>query len=518
MSSGVEAIRSRSIKELFGMMNDVVIFRAHSAGAARLFKFCRLACALVAFSGPQVALAQKPEPADVTEPPREISALLSSARITAPELAADTLLKVSKSKQVTDSEWRREILEEAYRMAGDARNPVKKKSIPLKGVPVDTHAGYLSYAYDLELDTLSLRSRVIRQMLALDIARSRQMLFEINGRLGLQGLKCEEGLVYEVSDIYGAVVAVANAAFSGIEIEEGMRALFIAPWFENIESPSQIDPALDLLTEFWGIPIERQILTTALSRAITRNFNDDRSFTYAAERDGLNSKIYRLTTGTDDPSKAHLRSAYREFLIKNLQAPRCKDNEIAHEEQLPPFLATANRMFEDKPIKYEDIETSELLGIPNVVHYWQSANSKRLSRELRALELDTEGRTATDEEKERDEWQGRVRTLLDNLDSWSAEGNETQSEVFNQKCVLYRTLVARVPAGRTKTDVFRSYMRFLHSAPMQKENFIEWFLHVRHLAGNEPRLFDDLTSEFPNPHFRLIVELRTENDKISERM
>ncbi len=476
------------------------------------FKFLRLACYMLAVCCfGQSVIAQEPakSPTPVPNRPQAVLALLNDARIAAPEIGVDIFIKVAQSKKVTEPLWRREILEEAYRMAGDVKNPVRRKAVPFKGVPVDTHAAYLSYAYDLKLDGLSLKSRVIRQLVSGDKQRARQIVFEIGGRLGLRPLKCEDALVYEVSEIYGAAGAVAQAVFSQKEINEGLRALYIAPWFENLESPAQIGPALDLLAGMRGSPMEKQFLFNALSTAINHNFNDDRSFTYAVERDRLATKVGQMVSGTADLHlKADLLSAFRGFLVKNLRSTRCKDNEISGKEKIPNYIGNANYLFPEKPLTFEDIEYSDLKGSPEIVHHWKSTAAIRLQREFRELRGAQKKDEKTTGEMPADDWGIKVSAFVENLEAWKASDNETESEVFNQKCVLFRTLVGIIPDGTLKKSVFRSFMRFLGNSSLQKESFIEWLNHVRWLSSANAVLFNELASESPNQHFRLIVDTK----------
>src|SRR5438105_3044075 len=112
------------------------------------------------------AFAQKPTPSPTPTPerPREIVALLNDARLAAPELGVDAFLKVVESKKITDPIWRKEIIEEAMRMTDYVKYPVRKTVVWLSGVPVDTQAGYMSYAYDQKLDALSLKARAINDL------------------------------------------------------------------------------------------------------------------------------------------------------------------------------------------------------------------------------------------------------------------------------------------------------------------------------------------------------------------
>ncbi|MEQ1644119.1 MAG: hypothetical protein ABL959_11800 [Pyrinomonadaceae bacterium] len=443
----------------------------------------------------------------VPERPIEIARLLSDATIAVPEIAVDTLVKVAQSTKVRDPSWRLEILVEASRLTEEVKNHVRRKSVPFPDSSVDTHSGYLSYAYDLKLDRLSLRARIARAFIPHNRDRARQIVFSIGGDLKLKPLVCSDSLVYDVSDIYRATGAVAKAVFSQEEVADGTRGLFIAPWFENIQSPSQIASALELLLEIRGSPVERQILYPALSKAIDRRFDDDRSFTYALERDQLESKVARLVSGTTDAHlKMELLSAFRSFLVKNLHSTRCADNKPKDKERLPDYVANANFLFPEKPLTLEEIKHTELKGTAEITHYWRSANARRLQQEFRGLR----GLYSNDSKNKGADVDSEVKTsiFIDNLDSWNASDDETESEIFNQKCVLYRTLVGLVPDGKAKKSIVRSYMRFLANSPTQKQSFIEWMNHAKWLSSKNNLLFAELTGELPNPNFNLIVETK----------
>src|SRR5205814_5121443 len=141
-----------------------------------------------------------------------------------------------------------------------------------------------------------------------------------------------------------------KAVFSEQQIADGQRALFVSPWIENIESPRQIYPALELLQQMQGSAAERQMLFNAASKAINRNFKDDRSFTFSWE--SIARKVEKLVAGDADPLKGELTDAFRGMLLKNLRGTRCQDNEIKKGEPLPDYIQTANKLFPDKPLTF----------------------------------------------------------------------------------------------------------------------------------------------------------------------
>lgn len=167
--------------------------------------------------------AQKPTPTRPPERNREIVELLNDARFAAPELTVDTFLKAVESKTIKDEQWWREIIEEALRTADEVKYPVRKQRAFHGTGTVDTVSGYLTYAYDLHLDSLSLKSRVIKNVLLGDKERARQIVYQLGGDLKLKPRACEDTMTYDVSEIYSAVGSVAKSVFTQKEIEDGVR-------------------------------------------------------------------------------------------------------------------------------------------------------------------------------------------------------------------------------------------------------------------------------------------------------
>src|ERR1700694_3421407 len=97
--------------------------------------------------------------------------LIDLAQATPPEFAADTMLRVAESGKIEDRDAVRDLMEQAFRMAAAATFRVRMRGLP--GTTTDTRSGILSQAYDLKLDALSLQSRAVRDMLAIDKPKAR---------------------------------------------------------------------------------------------------------------------------------------------------------------------------------------------------------------------------------------------------------------------------------------------------------------------------------------------------------
>ena len=118
----------------------------------------------------------------------------------------------TKSKRVEKS-WRKEILEEAFTLTTSVQSELREKGIPFPGTPADTRAGYRSLASELSLDSLSLRSRIIDEMLSIDQAVAVRLLNEIPARLPFKTRPCSAQTEYDVSDFYPLIEKVARTVF-----------------------------------------------------------------------------------------------------------------------------------------------------------------------------------------------------------------------------------------------------------------------------------------------------------------
>lgn len=456
------------------------------------------------------AAAQKPTPSPTPERPREIVALLNDARLAAPELAVDTFLKIVESKKVTDPVWRKEIVDEALRMIDDVQYPMPMR--PAYGGRVerdnellDTEDFVLVVAYGAKLDRLSFRGRVITLLLESDRERAKQMIFQMGGQLGLKPRSCEDALTYSPEGIYAVVAKVAKAVFTEQQIAEGQRALFVAPWIENIESPRQIYPALDLLQQMQGSAAERQLLFNAASRAINRNFKDDRSFTYAWE--AITARTAKLIDGESDPLKSELKSAFRGMLLKNLRGTRCKDNEIKKDEPLPGYIEAANKLFPEKPLTFEDVSTSEFSGTAKLTHILKKSSAARKFRDESSAVRDTQivDNKVVNHDVTDVAWVSRVNEYIDRVLSFEGSDNETEAEMLFIKGGFVGGMMSGISPGELRKSIVRKYLRLVAGSRLQKTSFIEWRFWITDLERMAPESFYDIALEFPNPNLKVMA-------------
>ena len=269
----------------------------------------------------QQSLPQKQTKQPLTERSNDIENLLSRARSLPAEFAIDVFLRVEKSKRV-DSAWRKEILEEAFNLTTSVQNELREKAIPFPNTLADTRAGYRSLASELNLDSLSLRSRIIDEMLSIDRSVALRMLNEMPTKLPFKTRPCSAQTDYDVSGFYRLIEKVARTVYDAKRIQQGERVQFILPYVENMSSPAQIEPLTHLIISLGLRQKESFIISQAFGNALKEISVDDRSFSAALINDGSTRSVLQLANlyrKTAVPYQQIL-SEYRSYLERHFDA------------------------------------------------------------------------------------------------------------------------------------------------------------------------------------------------------
>ena len=174
----------------------------------------------------------------------DLQNLINDACSLPAEFAIDIVLRVAAANNV-DKKWKQEILAEAFILTSSVQNAVRLNGKPR--IPVDTRVNYRSYAFDLKLDALSLRSKIISQMLLLDKDHALRMLNQIPPNLRLTALSCSDQMVYNVDDFYKMPGSVTNAVYTERKVQQGERVQCLLPYIEGLTSPAQIVPLLRMI-------------------------------------------------------------------------------------------------------------------------------------------------------------------------------------------------------------------------------------------------------------------------------
>lgn len=446
-----------------------------------------------------------PSPKPDQSRPKDIVNLIRNAHSAAPALAADTLIRLLEAKKVSEKEWRKELIDEIFRLIDEVPARVSLRPVSIRGINLsNTNIYLIAAASSLKLDQLSLKSRVIKILAESEPERARQIVFDLGGQLKLRSRSCEDALIYDVNSIYTAAAQVAKMAFPESQIVDGRRALFLLPWVETIESPTQLVPAMALIEQVQGPLIERRMLFNALSKSMDRSFNDDRSFSATANSVGM--KIASSAVN-DETLKRQLLDAYRGFLAKNIQSTRCRDNVITRNDLVPDYIETANKLLPEKPLALDDIVTRSSEGAVKTTDLAaKSASIRMIIEELRKLQSQVGDNKSASPITSDLEWQQSVRMLVEKVISFDGKDGETDEEVIFVKCSTFGAILQIVKTPELRKLVFRSSILTLSRSPIQKTNFPTWFYLAKGLQQADRQLFSDLALETPNSNLNMMIE------------
>ena len=105
-----------------------------------------------------------------------LETLLSLSRSVSSEVESDLLLTTVSANVISDKQREIELLDQAFQAAARVKEPLRRRSW---NTLVDTRSGFKQRAFELQLDRLSIQSRVIIKMVSLDPLRARTMFQDI---------------------------------------------------------------------------------------------------------------------------------------------------------------------------------------------------------------------------------------------------------------------------------------------------------------------------------------------------
>lgn len=455
-----------------------------SATALTLIFVTTLACA------PYARAAQKPADAPkknerqsgAARLPPEAEAIVADARVAPPEFGADALIRVAQSSKVSDAALKRELLEEAFRLAAGAQQPLRRYSVV---GDVDTRASYLSYGFDLKLDALSLRCRAVMAMLRLDRRRAREMLAEIQPDPGLEVLSCEDPLVYDVAALYETVGEVARVGYAARELRRHEYVRLAEPYVAGVRRVAQVGPAARMLVSLDLPAPDLLALAQSFASALKSVPADARSFAAAFYRDDLPRQVGELLKQCDAKGvgKDALLEAYRAFLVAQVAGVQCEDNRVfAARLAASGDLKFINENLVKPPLSAEELRPRRVEGRAKSYEFWRTADARRLLLDFKRLRFGGGEEELAEEEKAKTEWRRELTEYLGRLSDWEGSSEGTRQDYINQKSVLFDGLLDLELSPELRESVLADYVAFLREPDLRRESRIEWFQHVRRLA------------------------------------
>jgi hypothetical protein len=445
---------------------------------------------------PRVPAAQK-QAAPPNERKRnpDVRALLDVVSTIPPEIAADALLQLVESGGTLERSSKIDLIVRAFELAKLAQNPVKER-LGTPGVSTDTQAQSREMAFRLNLDRLSLQSRSVKAMLAVDRRKARA-LFEGMDFPELVPLGCEHVLVYDPTPFYQTLGKVVSEGFTGEEKRKGQHIQLLERYVLHLQSHTQVAPVADLLRNLDLSPAEFEEVNNGFITSLPRLDGDKRSFAYAVRNYKFDS-IVRLAKQLEKRgvSSESLLMTVREYLVSNFREAPCSD--IMHDSAGAKSLFQAvdqlfNRLNEGlkstppaasafAPIRQSEVEDVLDPSQARDRAYWQSPKAKELFDGVRALRFGKGRQRLTISERETVAWRVQLSDLLKKVDSWMP-GDEPEEDFFHEKAIIYTGLIDLTPPGPERTRIVFTYVDFLDRAYSQRRSAVEWLWHVNDLVN-----------------------------------
>jgi hypothetical protein len=264
----------------------------------------------------------------------------------------------------------------------------------------------------------------------------------------------------------------------------------------------QVAPVARMLAGASVKDADFRALVASFAEALGKISGDDRSFAYSVP---AAQQILALVEEMKrrQLSPLPLLEAYRLYLVDNLSAARCADDNsmmgnassfgLDGGQAIDKEAQDAVRFFNQRlrleplqPIQEEESTPARLEGVATGLRMCEDAECRAIAEQCRGLAFGENGSPYTPAQKNAPAWRAKVRDLLAALSRWqeSAPGADpTTTEHFREKSAAYSDLLNLVFNGPDRDVVVRAMLDYLKQNRFQKENRLEWFLPVSALIG-----------------------------------
>lgn len=405
---------------------------------------------------------------------RDLRLLAIDANGVSPEFSADALLRIAGSGRVTDKDWQRYLLDEAFMRAYGAQEQYRRTTT--QPIPPDSRQGADRQASDTALTRVSLQVRVVQLMLYVDVNRARELFEWIE--LGLAPGTCTDLLVPAVEEYYSALSLLARTTFGG---NRGNALNFLELYLWRAHLPSEMPSVTRTVQRFRSGREEAAYLEGRLRLILEGGSADARGFS-SSNLDILSrmADLQVADRGLGVPNW-YLMDAARDYLLTQLMKPRCGDS--ASERSIPSaFNATLRRIGADKEVSaIEDahLRAPLLLGAARLDPYWQTPDAARLYAE--EFGLRGSGKVPRPlRERQTAEWRHDAEQLLLDIDHWAGTP-EPERDFFYQKSVLFTGLIDLIPPGALRMQTVSTFVEFLRRAAVDRDRRTLWFAMLTRL-------------------------------------
>jgi len=403
-----------------------------------------------------------------------LEAVAATAVSLPPELAADALLRIASSPRVTDREWKRELLTEAFFRAYSAREPYRR-STPQPVAP-DTKEGARLFGYATSLNRVSLQSRAAQIMALVDGPAARELFQWID--LDLAPAVCDELLVPAVDEYYSALSLVARTTFD--DRTEALRFLELFLW--RAQLPSEFPAVARALVRFQPRGGEAAYLETMFGFLLETGAHDARGLSASAIDIVSRSADLAVAFAKLGVEPYFLMDTLRAYVIAQVKGPRCTDS-LSEAMTPAAYNAALVRTGMEPYIQKIDGTTlipSRMLGSARIEPYWQTGQAIRLRQA--AIDLRGSGAAPVPRKvRESEEWQDQAGRLLVDLEQWTGNSERIARDYLYQKGSLYVALLDLIPPSKLRSKTIDSFVEYLRHQDDDRSEEPLWFAFVNRL-------------------------------------
>ena len=305
-------------------------------------------------------------------------------------------------------------------------------------------------------------------------------------------------MVYDLDGFYDTLSRVAARSYTPEEVERGESFRLMQPYVAQVASPVEIAPAARMIAAATVSDKEFQGLAGALAKAIGGISGDDRSFTSAAAGPQIRTLV-EAAQRRHIPS-APLVEAYRLYIVNNMSAARCADDDLMTnnvqslafadprlaEQQGPDPAAYFNARLRVPPlqdIQEQEVTPAKLEGFAVGLRGCGDEYCKAVVAKYLDLILDPGRNAYPPSHKQTPEWQKQFQEFLASVAAWQAAGEVSASAHFREKSALYNDASTVAPDAATRESVLRAQLEFACKARASAENRVQWFLPINALIG-----------------------------------
>ncbi len=402
-------------------------------------------------------------------------------RTAPPEFAASQLVRLAESLVKNDKEWQRELFEEAFALARQAKQPFKR---PVLNVDTFIGRNYSRTVAELGMDRLSLQCGALRGLLEIDRKRALELMAELEApRLPITA--CEEPFAPEVDGFYQLLIVMAQRGFTREQQERGEDLDFLEPYLRQVDHPAQVAPAARVVRFVGTTPERLERLLTIFLAALDKVRNDDRAFT---QGNNLPSAAELMTLAVFSSQHGQrsdeILAQLRTYLIEHLNGRRCSDNVLSASGKpvaAPQVVRDFNQFIELNQRKLEPIDEDELK--PQVqgsaardFRYWRTPTAAKLQQRFYALQHGVERNMP---EPNPSVWLPQVNEFFQAVEAWEIEPETQRADFYHQKCLLYSAAFEWIQLGAQREQLLRDYLALLSKSREHIPSFGEWYAHLR---------------------------------------